>query len=100
MQNVTPALRPFDRVDFATFAGVETANPQIGFCDEFAIIQDGPKLSLVGEQDEWAITLPTAAIALLVGNHLLNGILACGDDGLAMAEFCATLGFTEDAQIR
>jgi hypothetical protein len=93
-------LRPFDRQDEETFMGVETHNPQIAFSDEYAIIQDGPKLNLVGEQDEWSITLPTAAIAILVGNHLVEGMDACGDDGLKMANFCASLGFDEASQIR
>lgn len=100
MQTTSPTLRPFDKTDYATFSGVDTFCPTINFVDEFAVIQDGCKLNLVGEQDEWSVTFPTPAVAILVGNHLLAGLEAAGDDGLQMANLCASLGFTEATQIR
>ncbi len=63
MQTVTttataPTLRPFDRVDWAAFAGVETATPLIAFHEEFAVIQDGKTLSLIDGENEYRMTLP------------------------------------------
>ncbi len=100
MQTTSPTLRPFTKTDYDTFAGVENVFPTINFVDDFAVIQDGCKLSLVGEQDEWSQTFPSPAVATLVGNHLLAGLDAAGDDGLQMANFSVSLGFTEATKIR
>jgi hypothetical protein len=73
----TTTLRPFDRQDWAAFAGVDNPNPLIAFHKEYAIIQDGNRLCVIHGEHEHAMTLPSARIANLTGNALLADLQAC-----------------------
>lgn len=93
MQTVTtPTLRPFDRQDWACFAGVETANPLIAFHEGYAFIQDGNILSIIDEENEYRMTLPSERVATLTAAAFLPE-LAQTSNTLEAANLVESFGF-------
>lgn len=93
MQTVTtPALRPFDRQDWACFAGVETANPQIAFHEGYAVILDGNALSIFDEENEYRLALPSERVAALTAAAFLPE-LAAASNTLEVATLVDAFGF-------
>lgn len=94
MQDTTStALRPFDRNDWACFSGVETANPMIAFHDGYAVILDGPVLSLFDDESEYRVTLPTVRVAMVTATAFLAELTSIDDDTLAAANLAEAFGF-------
>ena len=46
-------FKPFDKVDWYTFAGCESDNPLIGYYNDFCIVLDGNNINIVHPEDEY-----------------------------------------------
>jgi len=44
-------FKPFDKYDWDAFAGCESADPLIGYYDEFTIVLDGDMINIVHGED-------------------------------------------------
>lgn len=76
MSTTATTLRPFDKTDFQAFAGVETANPLIGFHEHQVVVVDGCHLEFVTMDADFDPTsyvqdYQCAATAEAVGNDIL-----------------------------
>jgi Uri superfamily endonuclease len=71
----TTSLRPFERSDYAAFAGVETAEPLIAYRSSAVVIVDGRTVRFLDDaENEWHMEYMAKATAEAVAMSILASL--------------------------